>query len=296
MRHILLLAFAGSLLAQPVHVYSEFERIDPFGKVLEVDRAEMPREILSPALARKAWTTFQIVIDLADQPYTLFIAQNPDRFATVKLYRPVFVRVGKTWVPDRLEPVSVAPNGEVALIAPRVPGQTALVYWLDVWLRPDAPVRRWRLEVQLNMNGHWTIYPMEPRVQAARASAESGLPALPAATAPSSAAALAVMRGFVCGTESAGGERQPLTLRALVRRNALQDRSLARALERTMGRQRVIEGMLGSIGLKDREQWCRVPTSPPELGSEWYLRVRDFLYRSATQFGERLGQTPKSPK
>ena len=49
------------LAAQPLTVFSEFARIDATGKVTS---PADPREILSPALARNAFSSFQIVVEL----------------------------------------------------------------------------------------------------------------------------------------------------------------------------------------------------------------------------------------
>jgi hypothetical protein len=40
--------------------------------------------------------------------------------------------------------------------------------------------------------------------------------------------------------------------------------------------------MLGAAGARDRGAWCKTPVTPPESGAEWYLRVRDFVYRKAS--------------
>src|SRR5260370_42579381 len=53
------LAFSSIVAAQPLSVYSEFARIDAKGNVTS---PESPREILSPALARNAFATFQVVV------------------------------------------------------------------------------------------------------------------------------------------------------------------------------------------------------------------------------------------
>ena len=111
------------------------------------------------------------------------------------------------------------------------------------------------------------------------------MPGVPAA-APSSASALAVVRAYACGTGASGGAEQPSTVRDLIRRNALQDQSLARSLENTMGHAGVAGGMLAAIGTKDPRAWCRSPQTPPELGAEWVLRVRDFLYKAAEHAAE----------
>jgi hypothetical protein len=290
MRLALLLAFTSVALPESLRVYTEFERIDPFGNVIAADKAQAPREVLSPALARNAWTTFQVVVEPAGQPYTLFIAQNPERSVEVKLYRASFVRQGEAWVPDRLDPVTLAESGAAGAIEPQVPGQKVLIYWMDVWVRADAPVGRSRLELQLAMDDRWTIYPMEVRVQSARPlrqPAASGVPVgQPAIGAPSSAAALAVMRAYVCGAGAPVTEEPPSTIRGLIRRNALQDQSLARSLEHAIGRAGVARGMLAAIGARDPASWCRDPKTPPELGAEWYLRVRDYLYKAASQAAE----------
>lgn len=64
--------------AQSLRVVSEFQRFGPFGEVLPVDHVEQPREILSPALARNAYTSFRIVVNIAaETPYFLYAQSNP---------------------------------------------------------------------------------------------------------------------------------------------------------------------------------------------------------------------------
>ncbi len=287
---LLMACLASGAAAQELRVYSEFQRIDPFGNVVAADRAESPREILSPALARNAWATFQIVVEPAGGgPYSLFLAQNPEQVVEPKLYRPVFVKRGEEWIPERLERVDIAANGEAAGIVPQVPGQKVLVYWMDLWVPPDAPVRRTRFEIQLNRNDRWAIYPMEVRIQAARPmrQAAGAAPAVPAMAAagggPSSNPALSVLRSYVCAVGASPREPGMETVEGIIRRNALQDQALARALENSAGRAALVSGMLASFGATDVEAWCRDPKSPPETGAEWYLRVRDYLYKSARE-------------
>src|ERR1017187_5385935 len=60
----LLIAAAAIAAAQTVTVYSEFTRVDPFGQVVRADRgANEPREILSPAIARNALSSFHVVVE-----------------------------------------------------------------------------------------------------------------------------------------------------------------------------------------------------------------------------------------
>ncbi len=277
-----LLAIAAA--AQPVKVYSEFQRVDPFGAVLAVDRAERPREILSPALARGAWASFFVVLAPPEgEAFHLFLGQNPDNAAKVNAYRVLYTRSGETWIPDGLEPLELSPAGLVPPLTRQAPGQTVIPLWLDVWFAPDAPVRRTRLEVQLSVGEHWVIYPLELRVQTAVAAEPAGaLEPLGRIDAPASDSALAVLRGYACGGGAAGEKAAP-SIRAMIRRNARQDLGLARSLEsRTGSKAALLADLLDSAGLGAAAEFCRAPNPPRDRGAEWYLKVRDFLYRAAS--------------
>ncbi len=131
--------------AQPLRVYSEFAQINASGHV--VAPAE-PREILSPAVVRNGFTSFQVVVDVPQgTPYELYIAQNPENAVEVTLYRESG---------DRLEKVSQPASGNATQ-----------VFWMDVWTARDAPVQRIKVEPQLHVNNDWVIYPMEARVMSA---------------------------------------------------------------------------------------------------------------------------------
>ena len=72
--------FAALLRAQDVdlHLYSEFQRIQPDGRVVDADRADVPQEIISPALIRNGFTTFHVSV--TGRPrilYWLAIQTNP---------------------------------------------------------------------------------------------------------------------------------------------------------------------------------------------------------------------------
>ena len=103
---------------QPLRVYSEFAQIDATGKVTAP--AE-PREILSPAIARNAFSSFQVVVDVPQgTPYQLYVAQNPENAVEVTLYRENG---------DKLERVEQP-----------VSGDSTQVFWMDLWTARDAPV------------------------------------------------------------------------------------------------------------------------------------------------------------
>jgi hypothetical protein len=128
--------------SQPLRVYSEFAKIDATGRVTAP--AE-PREILSPAIARNAFSSFQIVVDVPQgTSYQLYVAQNPENAVEVTLYRENG---------DKLERVEQP-----------VSGNSMQVFWMDLWTARDAPVQRIKVEPQLHVNNDWVIYPMEARV------------------------------------------------------------------------------------------------------------------------------------
>ena len=82
---LLLMSASFAARAQSLRVYSEFAQIDATGKVTAP--AE-PREILSPAIARNAFSSFQVVVDVPKgTPYQLYVAQNPENAVEVTLYR-----------------------------------------------------------------------------------------------------------------------------------------------------------------------------------------------------------------
>ena len=138
--------------AQPLRVYSEFARIDAAGKVTAP--AE-PREILSPAVVRNGFTSFQVVVDVPrGTPYQLYVAQNPENAVRVTLYRESG---------EKLEPVEQPASGT-----------TAQVFWMDLWTARDAPVQRIKVEPQLHVNNDWVIYPMEARVMNSTVPPDTG--------------------------------------------------------------------------------------------------------------------------
>jgi len=141
--------------SQSLRVYSEFAQIDAAGRVTAP--AE-PREILSPAIARNAFSSFQVVVDVPPgTPFQLYVAQNPENAVEVTLYRENG---------DKLERVEQP-----------VSGNSTQVFWMDLWTSRDAPVQRIKVEPQLHVNNDWVIYPMEARVMSATVPPDAGAPA-----------------------------------------------------------------------------------------------------------------------
>lgn len=140
-----LLLLSTPLIAQSLRVYSEFAQIDAKG---EVTAPAEPREILSPAIVRNGFTSFQIVVQVEPRTrYQLHIGENPEHAVRVTAYRESG---------EELEPVELPYDGS-----------STQVFWMDLWSDRGAPVRRIKIEPQLttaNLKGDWIIYPMEVRV------------------------------------------------------------------------------------------------------------------------------------
>lgn len=239
MKWALLLGWTAAVLAgQSVQVYSEFAQLDDGGEVVA---PENPREILSPAAARNAFSSFQIAVDVPrGVQYTVYIGQNPDNAAKVTLYRR---NRGKL---DRIE-------------LPYV-GESSQVLWMDLWLDADAPVRRVKIEPQVGIKGDWFTYPMEVRVIEPVVADHS-------AQTQGVASPFDVMSEFLCGTKS-----RPLASRLPIGaelrfRNAQQDVVLAAGSSGAVREE--LKKTLGGCGAKP-------PTDP-----EFYLRVRDTLFAAS---------------
>lgn len=275
----------GIASAQPsLRVYTEFQRLDPSGNIVAVDKSEHPREVLSPAILRGGHSLFQVLATVPENtPFWVFIGQNPERTVSVTAYKPVYVKRGEALVPDGIENVPVADTGWIGDSAPRPAAQTTAVYWLDVWVPPKTPPGRFRLEVQLNFSDRWIIYPMEMRVLKPAVTnpgaAPAGSPAPP--EVPADTFARGPFLSWLCGPGK-NGAGAAANLGDLIRRGARQDIALAQAIEAKIGRDALAVGLMKAIGSdKPAAAWCKAPSVPTEDGAEWYLRVRDYIYRTA---------------
>jgi len=198
------LLLASAACAQPLRVYSEFAHIETMTDAAgKVTAPAEPREILSPAIARNAFSSFQIVVDVPQgTSYQLYVAQNPENAVEVTLYRE---------------------NGEkLERVEQPASGSGAQVFWMDLWTARDAPVQRIKVEPQLHVNNDWVIYPMEARVVSATAG-EVVMPRAVAYTSP-----VGIMGQFLCRFPTIDrGALQPGVL-SMRLRNALQDLTLAK--------------------------------------------------------------------
>ena len=270
------LAAASALPAQQLEIHSEFLRVDPHGEILSIDRTPEPREILSPALARNAFFSFHVVVRSPRINYFLFAGANPENAVKTAVYQEEFARHGADWVPDALRPVELPHFAVIPDPQSEAPEQSARAYLVEVWVPADAPVGRMRLEIQVKAGG-WTVWPMELRIlPAVVPSARVRSPQrLPAAELRADEAAMAPLLEYLGrhgegpGTAkpamSAAPTGPPRSLREVIRRNAEQDMALARTLD-PAALVPALNAKLATVG-----------------GGEWYLGVRDLLYRMASE-------------
>jgi hypothetical protein len=238
MRYFLLL-LSTPLLAQSLRVYSEFAQVDAKG---EVTAPVEPREILSPAIVRNGFTSFQIVVQVEPgTPYWLHVGQNPEDAVRVTVYRESG---------EKLEPVEL----------PYWSSSTQ-VFWMDLWAAHDAPVRRIKVEPLLDVKRDWIEYPMEVRVMDAT---------LPSGVQGGTLPPLAMLRAAFCtsatngsGASNDSGTPKPPTLAGFHARNAQQDVALAQS--------RPHDEILRLMG------GCE--STPPRNDPEWYFKIRDYLFR-----------------
>jgi hypothetical protein len=277
------LILAGApLAAQSVKIYSEFQRLDPTGAIVAADKGARSREILSPAVIRNAWASFHVAVSVPEGvPYFLFLGQNPDGTLKPSIYRELYVRRGDAWIPDALKPLKISETGQVEDPVERRPGQSTIAYWLDLWVPAKTPAARMRLEAQLNVGEEWVVYPLEIRVLNPVLPALEGLmgPLAPV-EASADASARESLRGSLCGAVKSEPEG-PLTIRRLIRRNARQDMALARSMDAKCGKDVLMHGLLAFTAPgAELKAWCEAPAFPQGTGAEWYLRARDYLYRT----------------
>src|SRR5947209_4769679 len=199
--------------AQSIQVYSEFTRIDPFGKIIAADRgSNEPREVLSPALPRNAITSFHIVV--SGEPgsqFMLYVGQNPDDAAAVTVYRENYTKVRDSWIPDSLEPIALPYLARLG--SEQIPNQSAQSFWVDFRISRDAPVRRVKLEPLAMFGSHSVPYPMEGRVITTTLPDRSVRPPGPAPIeAPLDFTARRALKQKLCGVAS---ESRDVALRDL---------------------------------------------------------------------------------
>ena len=277
MRRILPLALAllSSLAAQStrIEIYSEFQRVDPFGHIVPSDQPEKRREILSPALLRNGYASFNIAVTApARESYFLFTQSFPQGLFEWKIYEQKFVSHEGRWIPDTLVEARHPFFGAMPDAAANITGQTTRMYLLDVWVPKDLPSQPARLEM-LMKSGDWRVAPMELRVMPGTyPDPPAGEPMCGAAAGVAlSSIARCMVQAYLDG-KNPSPPQQLASPRDIVARNVARDLALARTLDQD----KVTDAMRQLLPKDDRQ-------------FEWYLRLRATLLRMAY---ERKGATP----
>jgi hypothetical protein len=201
------------------------------------------------------------------------------------LYKEDFVKRDGDWIPDILVPFRPPNFGVIPDGLANIPGQTACAYLLDIWVPGDAPVTTVRLEVSLKV-GTWVVLQLEVRVLPARVpTLLSGSPRdLPAPEQRADESVLEPLlrymgphgegpRSAVAGKNASQPKlAAPHTLREAIRRNAEQDMALAR----------LIDPKILVPALKNKQ-------AASGSGGEWYLGIRDLIYRLSSQTADATG-------
>lgn len=258
--------------AQRVQVYSEFQRVRPDGEVVNADRVESRRELISPAVARNVHVTYRVTVEApVGTPYTIHIGQNPENTVKAALYQEEYEETGGEWVPYKVHEVAL-PCGAQLNEGQRVQG-----YLLDLLIPADAPVRRFRLEVQVYADGRWVVYPLELRIQepVAPGAAKARGP-LPVWKERADAGVLAQVCAFTKKSAAAGEELKLETVGAFTRRNVAQDLALA-GTQAELG---VMDALLRAGGFESSAELCTGGLS--KKGAEWWLKFRDAVYQGLT--------------
>ena len=279
---------AAASHAQEIRIYSEFERFDPFGNPVAADRDMVPREILSPAMPRNGHLSVHVVVPApAGTNYFLYAGTNPPNILRVRIYREYFTRCGNGYCPDWLTeqnspsfgamPESVHNSSD-----PAMNSQTTRCYLFDIQAPAEVEPRRVRVEALLKV-GTWYVAPMEVRIVAA--TVPNAAPTVPESAVvnavfaedlasleePSSTTAEVQLLRYLAGLPPEW-PRQFVRVRDFIQRNAAEDMLLATALGHR-------EFHFPEINLLSWWPLVYPHFGADQLGAEWYLRVRDFLYR-----------------
>ncbi|MBI2685267.1 MAG: hypothetical protein HYX27_03050 [Acidobacteria bacterium] len=265
-------SLAVALPAQELYVRSEFQRVGADGKVIQQDHVERAREILSPAMARNGFASYILTANIpGGVDYSIEVGQNPENSVRVVLYRQHYNPNG---IPDRLEKVALPVNGKSTK-------EENMTFWMDLYVAANTPIRRFKIEAQLWVGDRWIIYPMEARtVQAQIPAFQAKFWGLPAPEARADAAMISPWRDHLCRPLTSEFQPKETTIRLLQQRNIQQDVALAKKFGRDIAIQAFVRGGLPpETALPDA--WCAAPVDQwrNPLSAEWYLKVRDHLYR-----------------
>jgi hypothetical protein len=125
-------------------------------------------------------------------------------------------------------------------------GDGTQVFWMDLWTDRNAPVARIKVEPELYLKEDWFTYPMEARVMEARVP--DGVQSQPG------------MKTYLCGDPP----------------SAAPDSDISRFRSRNAQQDVALSALASKDDLRKLYGPCEalLPENP-----EWYLRIRDYLFR-----------------
>ncbi len=169
-------AGAAELLTLPEH-----RRPDPFGNVVEADRAAglKPGSNITLEGARSAYVSCHLLVSIPKQgAYRIevlpFAASSGLK---AELYREWYHYLPKTrdYYPDALAPVSLAVESKLPEPDNRIERQTAQGYWLDVWIDGKTAAGVYRTQAVLEAEGRKSTANLEVKVLAATVPSEDAV-------------------------------------------------------------------------------------------------------------------------
>jgi hypothetical protein len=262
------------LFGQDAKLVSEFQRYGPDGAPIKSDRVERPVEILSPAVIRGGHLTVRVVVTPAQgAEYSVHVGQNPPDTFPAKLYQEQYTQRGGEWIPDGLLPL---PGETVS--AKTAEGQRTQSYLLDIAVPRELKPGRYRVEVQVYLDGSWRILPMELRVMTSQVTPLAPGGKLAPVASRADASMLAAVRSWLCGGPNAAGTvvGNP-SARALTMRNVREDLEMAK--RDVSGNTQTSAAKAAGYGTVN--EFCAAK-GLPTAGTEWWLRFRKALYAGKT--------------
>lgn len=151
----------GTADAQKIRALPEWARTDPFGEIVQVDKGEGPvwQDAVRIEAARGSYVSVQLVVT-GGQTISVRLP-----FST-EIYREWFHRntVDGKFYPDALVPVDSPRDVRVTAMENAIPGQTARVFWVDVWIPSDAKPGLYQGSAAASSPGHTKSLPIRIRV------------------------------------------------------------------------------------------------------------------------------------
>jgi hypothetical protein len=257
-----------------LRIYSEFDRLNAAGELIENVPGRTPQEIISPGVIRNGFTSFHIAVTARPGIlYWLAIQSNPPNVFGIRVYKES--APASSLVMDELRE-EAKPTYFLGVMS--ATGKD--VFLLDLWTPVDAPVRTVRLEV-LVKEAYWVVAPMEVRVLPARApNLDTRVCCAAGSSAEQTADSFAWEALLSAFTDvPLRSIPSPVTVRSVIRRNAIQDAAVIRTLPLSE-RRTLLNRVVPDLMLRYASGLLSFDTS-----ADVYLPVRRLVFRLASGTG-----------